>query len=274
MSESNHWYNAEGKPVHTVAGKTVDTRPTNIRDARELNLFPSVSGIIKQWYNPNLERYKIEKAMETARSYLSQYPVVEFDSQEEEDAYYKFVRENAKKESGNAADLGTKIHATIEAALDGYEWNQDEEVTSSEGYLVPIKEFVLPAIEVLKGFAIRETETVVLNKEDGYAGTMDVAAFKDGKNYILDFKSTKTKIDKKIEVRQGHAMQLAAYYKAFYGNTEDINAGNIYISTNEIGRVDLVIYTREELLEQWEAFKACLTLWRLANDYDPRTAAQ
>lgn len=274
MSESNHWYDKDGNSVHTVAGKTVDTRPTTIRDARELKLFPSVSGIIKQWYNPSLERYKIEKAMETARFYLSQNPIVEFESEAEEEAYYKFVRENAKKESSNAADLGTKIHATLEAALGGYDWNKDEEVTSAEGFLVPIKEFVLPALEAIKGFGITEAETVVVNKADGYAGTMDVAAYKDNKNYVLDFKSTKTKAGKAVESRQGHPTQLVAYYKAFYGSLDNVNAANIYISTNEIGRVDILEYSKEELLKQWEAFQACLTLWRLANDYDPRITTQ
>jgi len=35
--------------------------------------------------------------------------------------------------------------------------------------------------------------------------------------------------------------------------------------------VELVSYESTELRAEWEAFQACLTLWRHKNTYDPRT---
>ena len=268
MSESNHWYNKDGIAVHQVQGKTVEWRPTNISDARKLSLFPSVSGIIKQWYNPALERYKIQQTIEAAKNYLTEYPIDEIC--QDEKSYFSFVNKSASEAALNAAKLGTIVHQAIEASFAGNEWDKEEILTNHEGVEIPVKQFVNSAMSVIEEFYVQDSELTVVDEEYGYAGTIDVSAFKDGEFYILDFKTTKTTAGKPIEPKQGHPMQLAAYYQALHGNIDNIKAANVYISTNEIGRVDFVEYSKEELTKQWHGFEACLTLWRLANDYDPR----
>ena len=50
-----HWYTQDGKPMHWVDkadGK--GTRNTTLRDARKLNLLPSVTNILKLLNNPEL----------------------------------------------------------------------------------------------------------------------------------------------------------------------------------------------------------------------------
>ena len=71
-------------------------------------------------------------------------------------------------------------------------------------------------------------------------------------------------------------MQIAAYLAGVWGLGHDypIGAGasgyNIYISTTEVGRVEVVEYSNEDLLEAWGAFKNCLALYRYINKFDPR----
>ena len=171
-----------------------------------------------------------------------------------------------------------KIHAAIESALGCQQW-ENETVGLADGKQVELKELVDPALAKLEelGINIVETEKVVTCSSHGYAGQMDVSYVHGNVAGVLDFKSTKTKPTKKIEVRQGQSMQIAAYHFACWGSKDkphfqpNHQGINLYISTTEIGRVDVVKYDAAELAKQWDGFLACLTLWRLQNNYDPRT---
>ena len=60
-NESGHYYTPEGKAAHTQKtkpGAKNPTRPTTIKDAREQDLLPSVSGITRVMSAPGLDYYK------------------------------------------------------------------------------------------------------------------------------------------------------------------------------------------------------------------------
>ena len=65
-----HWYTADRQPMHEVEGKNGNMRSTTIRDARELNLFPSVTTIIgildkpglNQWIQTEIAKAAADKA--------------------------------------------------------------------------------------------------------------------------------------------------------------------------------------------------------------------
>jgi hypothetical protein len=270
----SHWYTKNGQAMHKVPGKTVAERDTTVADARIMGLLPSVSGITKMMANPGLDRWKQDITIEASLKYAIQSAYGDMD----EDKLYAEIRAESNKVAGAAADLGVKIHAAIESALGCQQW-ENQTVELADGKKVELKELVDPALAKLEelGINIVETEKVVTCLAHGYAGQMDVSYVKGDVAGVLDFKSTKTKPTKKIEVRQGQSMQIAAYHFAcwsskdkphFQPNHEGIN---LYISTTEIGRVDVVKYDAAELAKQWDGFLACLTLWRLQNNYDPRT---
>ena len=261
--------------MHKVPGKTVAERDTTVTDARAMGLLPSVSGITKTWANPGLDRWKQDITIEAALKHGSEWTSAEVDA----DDVYAAIRAESNRVSGAASDLGVKIHAAIETALRGMEWNANELVELASGSQVELRELVDPALNQIESLSIMpvESEKIVTCLSHGYAGQMDMA-YKQLENVgVLDFKSTKTKKGKKIEVRQGQAMQIAAYHYAYWGTPDKPHfqpnhAGiNLYISTTEIGRVDVVNYDAAELAKQWDGFLACLTLWRLQNSYDPRT---
>jgi hypothetical protein len=270
----SHWYTKNGQAMHRVPGKTVAERDTTVADARIMGLLPSVSGITKMMANPGLDRWKQDITIEASLKYAIQSAYGDMD----EDKLYAEIRAESNKVAGAAADLGVKIHAAIESALGCQQW-ENQTVELADGKKVELKELVDPALAKLEelGINIVETEKVVTCSSHGYAGQMDVSYVKGNVAGVLDFKSTKTKPTKKIEVRQGQCMQIAAYHFACWGSKDkphfqpNHQGINLYISTTEIGRVDVVKYDADELAKQWDGFLACLTLWRLQNNYDPRT---
>jgi len=57
-AESTHWYTREGVPMYTVEAKNGNQRPTTLRDARALDLVPSVTTVLNVAAKPGLEAWK------------------------------------------------------------------------------------------------------------------------------------------------------------------------------------------------------------------------
>ena len=67
-SESGHWYTQEGDPMYTIIGVNGKERNTNLRDAKLLNLVPSVTTVMDLIAKPSLENWKINQALNSAIS--------------------------------------------------------------------------------------------------------------------------------------------------------------------------------------------------------------
>lgn len=269
-TESGHWYSADGKPCHTQLtkkGAKNPTRPTNLKDAREQKLFPSVSAYTKMLASPGLERWKMGKVAETC---FTNPPHPGEDMQ----SYVRAVLEKSKKDGMGAADLGTTIHAAIEGRLKGQDFFDHEVALTDKSCM--LSELVEPAFGKLESLGIKVTkaETVLVNGHQGYAGTTDVVFESPLGKGILDWKSKRTKPEEPIFPGETHPMQLAAYYMAHYQDMffTDALCMNIYISTTEQGRIDVVKYDGAQLLESYKDFLCLTRLWRRQNNYDPRTA--
>lgn len=277
----SHWYTKSGQAMHKVPGKTVAERDTTITDARKMGLLPSVSGITKVWANPGLDRWKQTATIDATLNHCRDDWTGDWATfkPHENDEFYGEVCARANDGMNAASDLGVRIHAAIEANLTNSPWIPKELVQLSSGKWIEIRELVDPALDKLGDLFLTpvESEKIIVCPSHGYAGQMDMAFTQGEIAGVLDFKSTKTKPGKKIDVRQGQSMQIAAYHYAYWGMDEkphftpNHKGINLYISTTEIGRVDVVTYDHEELAKQWQGFLACLTLWRLQNNYDPRT---
>src|SRR5690606_8832054 len=71
----------------------------------------------------------------------------------------------------------------------------------------------------------------------------------------------------------GQSMQIAAYAGAKWG-PEALDrcwGANIYVSTTEPGRVDIVTYPPAMIVAEYRAFCRVCEVWRHQNQYDPRT---
>ena len=146
----SHWYTKEGQPMHYVeAANGSGMRDTTLRDARKLNLRPSVTGVIDILAKPGLERASKYKIVDFCHS-------IELPKLDSLDEYRKYVMgdDGAFKEWTAARDIGTEIHADIERLF-----SEDFDAAFSDGELYLLSRSEI-AVAVWK--AIRE-----------YCGTID-----------------------------------------------------------------------------------------------------
>ena len=255
MSKSQHWYDRTGQAVFEVPkAKGGGTRPTTIADARKLGLYPSVTTVLSVLAKPQLVDWGLHQVAVHAYSNPPQ-------DGEAPDAYAKRIISSSLEQVGEAADLGTAIHAALECHFKGSPVPE-----GYEAYVQPVA-----ALIEREGIKFKEHELRLVNAEVGYAGTTD-AVFTDsiGFNGILDFKSRKTKPGQKCEPWDSEPMQIAAYCVAKFGSIRSNATGaNVYISTTEKGRVEIVKYSTTQLDEAWKAFQAALTVWQYLKGYKP-----
>ena len=252
---SGHWYQPDGTPVHKLP--TCDgqgERPTTLRDARRLGLYPSVTSVLGVLAKPGLEKWKLNQvALATLRAPKQ--------AGESEDYWCNRVRNAAFDQVEQAANLGTMIHGALELAMAG------------EAYAEDLHSFIEPVLawKQKTGIEVVGREVRLVNKLHGFAGTADVL-FRYGRNGIgiLDYKTRKTKPGEEVVAYDNQAMQLAAYAATYWGeaNVSRVVAANVFISTTEHGRV--VVVKHPNILRDWKAFRIVAALWRYQNQYDPR----
>ena len=270
----SHYYTREGNAQHTQPTKPGAKNPfrdTTIADARKLGLLPSVSGITDIVSKPALASY-IGRGIANACFDRPPHPG------EERSGYIKAMIEAGASEGKQAAQVGTDIHACIEKLLTGEEVDTSLPITLASGITLSIGEMVFPAISKMKamGLEIQHSEKVLVNRYLGYAGTTDVI-FKAADSYgVLDFKSRKTKAGEAVEPYDTQPAQIAAYIAAHWQTSAEVvpfgskvRGINLYISTPEPGRVEVVEYDSERLIKEWEAFKNMMALWIWQQNYNP-----
>ena len=252
----SHWYDAQGRPVHRQPlAKGDGDRPTTLRDARKLGLFPSVTGILGVLGKPGLQDWKIKQAIKAAELNPRQ-------EAEADDRWFDRVQDAAFAQVEQAANLGTRIHAALEAA------------TLGEPYADDLAPYIGPLVDwhQQRKFTIVEREKCLVNHDHGFAGTADVL-FRIGASGIgiIDYKTRKTITGQKCEPYDGQGMQLAAYGASYFGEAEvcHLRSANIYISTTEPGRFE--VFEHKDPVTDWRMFKRCCALWRYLHAYDPRT---
>jgi len=254
---SEHWYTRDGKPSHTRISKSGAVRSTTLRDARLEHLLPSVSSVLNEAAAPELDRWKANKILEAC--YSSGDPLAVAPTLSE---YCTIIREKADKEMEQAQIFGTAFHKAMEG-----------EVPIGMELLV---ESTHKELDKLKqgGLNLVEQEVSVANVHLGYAGTTDYAFEEHSLPGILDFKTCKTEKDEPVPFKRNHCAQIAAYIMARWHpwakDLPECTGINVYVSKTEPGRVDVVRYDHDQLADSWEWFNACLILWRMRRNYDPR----
>lgn len=263
---SSHWYSLDGKPCHTIRTKDGKSeRNTTLRDARTLNLLPSVTNIIGILDKPQLTKWKMREVAKAA---------IVIPGPQGEEPVERFADraiEAAMSQVSDAADLGTKIHNAIENLMRG----------SAEEPSAEMQPFVKPVLDWMRkvGVKVTHSEIVLVNAVHGFAGRVD-ALFTWGDGFgkmgICDFKTKKTKPDEKVEAYDEHVLQLAAYAATHYGaeHLQHVVAANLFISSTEPGRLEVVKHDKARLVEAYEAFTQMCAIWRFRKGYDPRPDAQ
>ena len=252
----SHWYTQSGAPLHRLSTSNGATRPTTLRDARDLLLLPSVTNVLGLLAKPGLEIWKQKQvALASIR--------VQRGQGEPEEAFVERILAESSEPVDRAAALGVRIHK----CLDSY-WR---------GGTVPadVEAYVSPTLAKLGGIVqeVLASEHVLVNTKHGFAGTADLLiATRRGNRAVIDFKCRKTRNGAKVEWYSEHLLQVAAYAATAFGEDDlaRTHGANVLISSTEPGRVEINHFTPEDLVEGFKTFSLICEVWRRLKGYDPR----
>lgn len=247
-NEAGHWYAQDGTPCYEVPRvKGGGFRPTTLRDARKLNLSPSVTGIIKILSAPMLTNWIAEQAALSGKSLRR--------SRDETDT--EFARRavaESRKQVTKAADDGSKIHDALEQ-----HFTHGTNDTLHQPYIDGVEE-ALKKLDLSGEMFVAEKSFTY----GGYGGKVDLHSRK----IIADFKTKDfTSNDKMPQVYDYHLMQLAAYRRGL--GLGDVPGLILFVSRTEPGLVHPVQIEPEKLDYGEKLFNALLNVWQISNKYVP-----
>jgi hypothetical protein len=255
-TEAGHWYTQTGAPCHEVPNKSKpgEMRPTTKKDARILNLSPSVSLISNTLAAQQLEKWKRDQLLlagaDTPR-----------DPLEGHQAWMSRVMDLYIERTTKARDLGTVIHGCIEKLLCGESFDPTYN-EHAVGALKAVDEWCgLDGLAVEKSFA----------HPLGYGGRVDVHKrdLLDSAGWVLDFKTKEFVAEALPRTYDNHAIQLAAYREGL--GMSSARCAIIYVSTSVPGLTHLVELSQDELERGWDIFERLVDLWQIVNNYKPQT---
>lgn len=257
-SEAGHWYEwPTARPAYKVPNKSKPGtfRPTTLADARKLRLLPSVTGILRIIPSEAIIQYRVRQAVLAALT----IPAADLVGLDDE-AIMQRVSDSADEERHAAADLGTRIHAVIGAALDGQPYDAD---------LLPYVEPMLRGMAEA-GYTLECTGRPVVSAL-GYGGLTD-AVFRTpgGSRIVCDFKTQKRR-DGKFAHWPEVGLQLAAYAQALIeADDEPYRCMSVAIATDEPGPYEIHSWFLDGDHGLYMAeFVRRLECWKFARGYDP-----
>ena len=240
-SESGHWYTKTGETAYTTEGKT-GLRATTLRDARKLDLVPSVTTILGVAAKPGLQTWLQTQVL------LAALTLPRKEGEPEQD-WLERVMADSKAQTRQAADRGTAIHGVIESYF--------EQIPSQDWppYVKNVEKALLDTF----GEQLWNSEKSFAN-ELGYGGKVDLSA----PNIVVDYKTKETNLSK-VEPYHEHEMQLAAYCVGMGYKIEECRAAIVFVNgkTNEVKLCEI---PQANLKLAWDCFTHLLAFYRLKNN--------
>lgn len=260
----SHWYTPSGAPHHEVEradGK--GTRPTTLRDARKLGLYPSVTNILSVLSRPGLDAWKQEQAILAALTLPRR-------NGETTDDFARRVVTDMNQQVRDAADLGSAIHRAIELYAQSGAVPENREVAT---LFEPAKQWF--DAEVTQVHAV---EVAVAHPEWGFGGRVDLVATlrETGRPTVIDFKTQKTRRNKAGEFNpifhDVWPLQLEAYRQALVAREPRFNeaeTASVVIGSTEPVPVITRVWDPLDAPSRFRAFLAARQLWVWTRGYCP-----
>jgi hypothetical protein len=231
VKESGHWYDKNGNPAYTYINKKGEEKNTTLREARKLNLVPSVTTILSCAAKPGLENWKAQQVLMAALT-------TDRKPDESEQEYISRIIADANEQALKAREKGTLIHAFVQSGF------EDVPLAAEAA------RFYLSAKAELEKVC---NETWICEKSfatERYGGKADLHS----PNYLIDFKTTDKTIDG-LKLWDEHYYQLAAYRHGL-GIPKAV-CGILYINSNT-AESKLIFAEESELEKGWKCFNALL----------------
>jgi hypothetical protein len=245
-SESTHWYTRDGAPQYTVEAKKGGQRNTTLRDARTMNLVPSVTTVLNVAAKPALMAWMQQQVLMAALTLPRRVD-------EPEKEYIDRIIHDSKEQGRAAADEGTNIHAAIQNYYEG------GKITSYE------KQVVACQHEITKMFGENEWRAEEsFAHEMGFGGKCDLYQ-KAGFGTVLDVKTKEFWDPSKVIAYEDNLMQLSAYRVGL--GVPKARCANVFVSRSVPGMVVIKEWSTEDLDRGWEMFCSLLKFWQLKNKH-------
>lgn len=242
-SDAGHWYTRTGEPCYTLIGKNKKERNTTLRDARKLDLVPSVTEILKITAKPALVRWQLEQLKLSCLT-LPKIPGETIDQ------FSKRVDHDANEQSRAARDLGTAIHGDLERFFQGKIPRDNLDIC------IAVKTVLM------EHFGYQEwSSEKSFSSSHGFGGKVDLHS----DEWVVDFKTKDFGPDdmEKKFLYDEHGLQLSAYRLGL--GVENANLANVFISVREPGLIRVCKHDRD----YQEHFLAVLNLWKHIKTFDP-----
>lgn len=243
-SESMHWYGRDGSSAYEVIGNNGQNRPATLRDARKLNLVPSVTTIIKSAAAPGLEVWKQQQMMMAALT------LPRLDD-EPEAAWLDRVIHDSKETGRKAAERGNAIHAACQNFYEGKSWGEYQE------HVIGTNEAINAHFGVCSWFAEQSFAHPL-----GFGGKVDLYC----ESAVCDFKTKEFNDASKKLAWDEHCMQLAAYRVGL--DIPKARCANVFVSVTKPGLAIVHEWTEEELAKGWRMFKGLLDYWKAKTGFE------
>lgn len=252
-AESVHWYRQDGGPQYTVKAKDGSDRPTTLRDARKMDLVPSVTTVMKVAAKPGLEQWKLEQML-LASMTLTQQPG------ESEQAFISRIVADSKETGKQAAEKGTRIHESIES------WFEGKKDVVHKDIAMAFEESIFThfGTHPFQPWLTERSFSSTL----GFGGKVDLYCVPDEHaplGIVLDAKTKDFGPDDKVDAYDEHLMQLAAYRHGL--GVPHARCANVFASRTHPGLVKVMEWPEEELVKGWEMFQCLLRFWKLKNNF-------
>ena len=243
-SESNHWYTRDGVPMYTVEAAKGGQRNTTLRDARKLNLVPSVTTILNVAAKPGLTQW-LQKQVLLAALTLPRM------KDEPEDEFIARIIDDSKEQGRAAADAGTEIHASIQGFYEG------QPVTRHQEHITGCTRAILDVFGLHGWIAER-----AFGHELGFGGKVDLHS---PQGVVIDIKTKEFTDPEKVDAYDEHLMQLAAYRVGL--GMPEARCANVFVSRSVPGLTRLVEWSQEDLARGWQMFSHLLSFWTLKHKF-------
>ncbi len=262
-----HWYDKDGNPKHHE-GK--DGKPTTLREARKLKLYPSVTTIGNIMHKEGLVRWLQQEAAMMAADVAHRETDGEEVTTGEHTSYNRAwateVIGIAREKTIEKADIGTEIHDTLE------KFHEDPFGVTGDDQKMCVA--IARCIQANTGLSLYSDfipEARFCDVDRGYAGMCDLhtpAADLMTDVWVLDYK-TKDGVDEKTRGYPEQAEQLIAYANGL--KIAYARIANIFISRTPPEKDEpwAVKFFEHKDPMAWERFKHTLQLWQVIKKYGP-----
>lgn len=238
-AESTHWYTKLGEPAYQIIGKNGNKRNTNVKDAREHGLVPSVTTIIGQLAKPALDRWKSEQLL------LAALTLPRGENEAESD-WLERVMSDSRSTGKEAAERGNRMHGVLE------NFYRRKEIGILPFYAIEVDRTITAHFG-----AQQWASEASFAHPSGFGGKIDL----NGSNVVIDFKSKVGDVNK-IKPYHEQLMQLAAYRVGLGMPTA--RCANVYF--NEQGHVNLIEHNPDDLEDAFSCFQFLLQFYKIKNN--------